>query len=272
MSRFPAIGDHAQHPAYGVLRKVTPIASVMLAHNPSIMTLDGTNTWLLRSPDSVSCVVVDPGPFDEAHLTRVAACGPVAAVLITHGHPDHAEGAQRFAELVGAPTRAFDPELCRGGGALGDGEVVSAAGLKVQVLATPGHTADSVCLAVEFDGATVVLTGDSILGRGTTVVAHPDGKLGDYLASLERLAGLGAGTVGLPGHGPELGDVAEVARRYLTHREQRLGQVREAVAVLGGAPTARQVVEVVYADVDRSLWGAAEWSVEAQLEYLRSEG
>ncbi len=272
MSRFPAIGEHAQHPAYGVLRKVTPVASVMLADNPSVMTLDGTNTWLLRAPDSVSCIVVDPGPLDEAHLPRIAACGPVATVVITHGHPDHAEGAQRFAELVGAPTRAIDPALCRGADPLSDDEVIAAAGLRLRVLATPGHTADSLCLVVEHEGGSAVLTGDSVLGRGTTVVAHPDGRLADYLASLRRLADLPAGTLGLPGHGPELPDAAEAARRYLTHREQRLAQVRVAVERLGGAPTARQVVEVVYADVDRSLWVAAEWSVEAQLEYLRAEG
>ena len=272
MSRFPAIGEHAQHPAYGVLRKVTPVASVMLADNPSVMTLDGTNTWVLRSPDSVSCVVVDPGPHDEAHLSRIAACGPVATVVITHGHPDHAAGALRFAQLVGAPTRAVDPALCRGGDPLGEGDVVSGAGLRLEVMATPGHTADSLCLLLEHDGNSAVLTGDSVLGRGTTVVAHPDGKLADYLASLHRLAELPPGTVGLPGHGPELADAAEAARRYLTHREQRLGQIRAAVEQLGGTPSARQVVEVVYADVDRSLWAAAEWSVEAQLEYLRTEG
>ncbi|HEX6341406.1 MBL fold metallo-hydrolase [Umezawaea sp.] len=272
MSRFPAIGHQAQHPAYGILRRVTPVASVMLADNPSIMTLDGTNTWLLRAPDSVSCVVVDPGPLTEAHLTRIAACGPVATVVITHGHPDHAEGARRFAELVGAPTRAIDPDLCHGADPLSDGDTIAAAGLRLRVLATPGHTADSLCLLLDHEGSSAILTGDSVLGRGTTVVAHPDGKLADYLTSLHRLADLPPGTVALPGHGPELPDAAETARRYLTHREQRLAQVRDAVEQLGGGATARQVVEVVYADVDRSLWGAAEWSVEAQLEYLRTEG
>jgi glyoxylase-like metal-dependent hydrolase (beta-lactamase superfamily II) len=271
MSRFPAIGEHAQHPAYGVLRKVTPVASVMLAHNPSVMTLDGTNTWLLRAPDSVSCVVVDPGPLDEAHLSRIAACGPVATVVITHGHHDHAEGARRFAELVGAPTRAIDPALCHGADPLTDGDVIAAAGLRLNVLATPGHTADSLCLLLEDEDGTAVLTGDSVLGRGTTVVAHPDGKLADYLATLHRLADLPPGTRALPGHGPELPDAAETARQYLTHREQRLAQIRQAVEQLGGEPTARQVVELVYADVHHSLWTAAEWSVEAQLEYLRTE-
>ncbi|WNV91697.1 MBL fold metallo-hydrolase [Umezawaea sp. Da 62-37] len=272
MSRFPSISAHAQHPAYGVLRKVTDTASVMLADNPSIMTLDGTNTWILRAPDSVSCVVVDPGPLDEAHLTRVAACGPVATVLITHGHADHEAGAQRFAQMVNAPIRANDPALCRNGAPLTADTLISAAGLRLEVLATPGHTADSICLLLDHEDTTTVLTGDTILGRGTTVVAHPDGKLADYLTSLRLLADLPPGTQALPGHGPELPDVTHIAKAYLTHREQRLSQVRAAVEQLGGSPTARQVVEVVYADVDHVLWEAAEWSVGAQLEYLRTEG
>jgi glyoxylase-like metal-dependent hydrolase (beta-lactamase superfamily II) len=253
-------------PAYGVLRPVTPSASVLLADNPSVMTLEGTNTWILRAPDSVACVVVDPGPDDVEHLRRVAACGPVAQVLLTHGHPDHAEGARRFAGLAGGvPVRALDPALRLGDEGLAGGDVVAAAGLEIRVLATPGHTGDSLCFLVE----DAVLTGDTVLGRGTTVVAHPDGKLADYLDSLRALAELPPGTMVLPGHGPELPDAGDAARGYLAHREQRLAQIREALATLGPDASARQVVELVYADVDRALWPAAEWSVRAQLEYLR---
>jgi glyoxylase-like metal-dependent hydrolase (beta-lactamase superfamily II) len=253
-------------PAYGVLRPVTPTASVLLAENPSVMTLEGTNTWLLRDPEATSCVVVDPGPDDLPHLARVLAHGPVAQVLLTHGHPDHAQGARRFAELAGGvPVRALDPALRLGVEGLAGGDVVAAAGVEIRVLATPGHTSDSLCFLV--DGA--VLTGDTVLGRGTTVVAHPDGKLGDYLDSLRGLAELPPGTMVLPGHGPELPDAGEAARAYLAHREQRLDQVRAALVELGPGASARQVVAVVYADVDRALWPAAEWSVRAQLEYLR---
>jgi glyoxylase-like metal-dependent hydrolase (beta-lactamase superfamily II) len=257
------------HPAYGVLRPVTASASVLLADNPSIMTLDGTNTWLLRAPGSSSCVVVDPGPDDETHLRRVAEHGPVAQVLLTHGHADHAEGARRFAELVGAPVRALDPALRLGSEGLADGDVVAAAGLEIRVLGTPGHTSDSLCFLISDDGGPAVLTGDTVLGRGTTVVAHPDGRLGDYLASLHRLAALAPGTTVLPGHGPELPDAPAIADAYLAHREQRLDQVRAALEVLGPDATARQVVEAVYVDVDKVLWGAAELSVRAQLDYLR---
>src|SRR5690606_10424786 len=114
----------------------------------------------------------------------------------------------------------------------------------------------------------VVLTGDTILGRGTTVIAEPDGDLGDYLASLRLLELLGPIPV-LPGHGPALTDVGAAAAFYLRHRLARLEQIRAVVAT--GATTAREVVEIVYADVDRALWPAAEASVRAQLAYLAAE-
>ncbi len=248
-------------------RRVTATASVVLAPNPGPMTLEGTNSWVLRGVGAEHCVVVDPGPLHEGHLSALATCGPVAVVLLTHGHADHSEGAARFAALVGAPVRALDPAHRLGTEGLGEGDVVAAAGLELRVLGTPGHTADSLSFVLDDapagDGA--VLTGDTVLGRGTTVVAHPDGVLGDYLRSLERLRELGDRTV-LPGHGPELASAAAAAEHYLAHRRERLGQVREAVAA--GATTARAVVEAVYADVDRALWPAAELSVRAQLAHL----
>ncbi len=259
------------HPAYGELRPVTPLASVLLAGNPSPMTLEGTNTWVLRTPDSDRCVIIDPGEDDPEHLGRVAGCGPVELVLLTHRHHDHAGGARRFAALTGAPVRALDPSLVLGSEALTGGDVVAAAGVELRVLSTPGHTSDSLSfLLTGPDAQPAVLTGDTILGRGTTVIAHPDGALGPYLDSLRRLAELPAGTAVLPGHGPELPDAPVVAQQYLAHREQRLEQVRAALTELGPEATAAQVVEVVYADVDRALWPAAEWSVRAQLDYLRS--
>ncbi len=257
-------------PAYEVLREVTPLASVVLAHNPSPMTLEGTNTWLVRAPGSSSAVVIDPGPDDLPHLTAVAeAAGHVAEVLLTHGHADHSAGARGLHELTGARVRALDPEHRYGGEGLGEGDVVAVAGIELRVWATPGHSSDSLCfLLAGDDAAAAVLTGDTILGRGTAVVAHPDGMLADYLASLRRLRELDDATV-LPGHGPELERAGEVAQSYLQHREQRLAQVRAAMHELGPDVSAREVVERVYADVDTVLWWAAELSVRAQLDYLR---
>lgn len=237
--------------------------TLVRADNPGPMTLDGTNTYVLRADAGV--VVVDPGPLDEAHLRRVAGSGEVLLTLLTHGHPDHAEGARRFHELTGAPVLARDPAHCVAADPLGEGVTPEVEGLGVEVLHTPGHTSDSVCFVVDDGGDRAVLTGDTVLGRGTTVVAHPDGALAPYLASLRRIAALGSVTV-LPGHGPVRHDAAAVAQEYLAHREQRLQQVRDAVAA--GAVTAEEVVRRVYLDVDPSLWPAAELSVRAQLDYL----
>jgi glyoxylase-like metal-dependent hydrolase (beta-lactamase superfamily II)/8-oxo-dGTP pyrophosphatase MutT (NUDIX family) len=253
------------HPVYEKARPVTPTATVLLAQNPSPMTLDGTNSWLVRADGAEDVIVIDPGPADERHLRLLAELGPVAQILLTHRHSDHADGARQLAELTGAPVRALDPALVLGDEGLGEGDVVAAAGVELRVLATPGHTSDSLCFVLD----DAVLTGDTVLGRGTTVIAPPDGRLDDYMRSLRRLAELPDGLAVLPGHGPELPDAGAVVREYLAHREQRLEQVRRALAELGPDATPRQVVELVYADVDRALWPAAEWSVRAQLDYLR---
>jgi glyoxylase-like metal-dependent hydrolase (beta-lactamase superfamily II) len=243
----------------------------VLANNPGIMTLEGTNTWVLRAPRRAWSVVVDPGPLDEAHLTRtVVRGGDVAEVLVTHHHHDHTEGIARFAELSGAPVRAVDPAHRVGAGGLVDGEVLEIDGLTLEVVATPGpHPGLGV---VPGPGRRALLSGDTVLGRGTSVVAFPDGALAPYLRSLRRLLRLvesGAVTTIWPGHGPVVTQPEAVLRGYLAHREERLEQVRSAVAA--GAETALDVVHRVYADVDPALWDAAERSVEAQLAYLRDE-
>ncbi|MEU4130755.1 MBL fold metallo-hydrolase [Streptomyces wuyuanensis] len=256
--------------------RATARAINVLAPNPSAMTLDGTNTWIVSEPDSDLAVVIDPGPLDDVHLRNVVATAEeagkrIALTLLTHGHPDHAEGAGRFAELTGTKVRALDPALRLGDEGLAAGDVIRTGDLELRVVPTPGHTADSLCFHLPADRA--VLTGDTILGRGTTVVAHPDGRLGDYLDSLRRLRSLtvddGVHTV-LPGHGPVLEDAQGAVEFYLAHRANRLAQVETAVE--NGHRSAADVVAHVYADVDRSLWPAAELSVRAQLEYLREHG
>jgi glyoxylase-like metal-dependent hydrolase (beta-lactamase superfamily II) len=249
---------------------VTESASVLLCDNPGIMTLDGTNTWVLRGPGSDEMVIVDPGPDDAVHLERVAALGKIPLVLISHKHDDHTGGIDKLVDLTGAVVRSVGSGFLRGlGGPLSDGEVIDAAGLRIKVLATPGHTVDSLSFLIDDgDGAGAVLTADTVLGRGTTVIDSEDGSLREYLESLRRLQGLGPHTV-LPGHGPDLPDLVEVTAMYLAHREERLNQVRDALRALGEDATARQVVEHVYTDVDQKLWDAAEKSVTAQLDYLR---
>lgn len=247
-------------------------AQCLLAPNAGPMTLDGTNTWILRAEDFGRSVVVDPGPLDDLHLKAVAdVAGEVQAVLLTHGHLDHSEGARTFADRVGCGVRALDPRQVYGDEGLHDGDVVEVDGLEIRVLATPGHSSDSLCFVVEQDKA--LLTGDTVLGRGTTVVAHPDGELGAYLGSLRRLRDLAdAAEVDTiwPGHGPVLDEALPAIEYYLRHRAERLDQVRQAV--VAGAREPLDVVRTVYADVDQRLWPAAELSVRAQLDYLREHG
>ena len=191
--------------------------------------------------------------------------------MLTHGHLDHAEAAPRLAELTGCRVRAV------GGGHddLGDGDVVTVGGLDLRVVATPGHTSDSVSLALPADRA--LLTGDTVLGRGTTVVAHPDGELTAYLDSLERIAALtgdGSVTSILPGHGPVVPDAAAMVAFYRVHRTERLDQVRQALAdgAAGEVDPVEGVLRRVYADVPEDVWPAARMSIRAQLDYLSGRG
>lgn len=269
------------------MHPLAPFTSVLRADNPGPMTLDGTRSYVLRAPGAPGRVVVDPGPDLATHLTALADAGAVELVLVTHRHADHTGGLARFREFTGAPSRGVSAEFCAapGAGPLADGEVLEVAGLRIEVLATPGHTADSACFVVSVPGdpasGTVVLTGDTVLGRGTTVLAEPDGSLRDYLASLDRLSGLDLPdpVPGLPGHGPALPDLRAAVRAYRAHRTERLDQVRSALTALGvtlpdgDGPLPDAVLDAVtgavYSDVDPSVLPAARSSVRAQLEYLR---
>lgn len=255
------------------VERVAPYLCRVLAPNPGPMTLDGTNTWVVGDPALGPVVVVDPGPLVEAHLDAVlAACGgPVAALVLSHRHDDHAAGAAVLAGRAGCRIRAAEPRLRTGPEGLADGDVILVGGATLTVHSTPGHTGDSVSLLLRGDdGVARVLTGDTVLGRGTTVIAAPDGDLGAYLtslATLERLVAVADVVELLPGHGPRIGDPAPRLAQYRRHREERLDQVRAALAA--GDRTLQEVVARVYADVDPSVRPAAEQSVQAQLDHLR---
>ncbi|WP_235833484.1 MBL fold metallo-hydrolase [Glaciibacter flavus] len=249
----------------------SPLTRRVLAPNAGPMTLDGTNSYLIGAdPVEMGVVVVDPGPDDGAHLEALAA-DAVALILITHHHADHVDGVRAFAELTGAPVRAVDPDWCIGAEPLRDGEIIEGGGAQIHVLLTPGHTADSACFLLPDDGPNgSVLTGDTVLGRGTSIIADPDGALGAYLDTLRRLRDLGPATV-LPGHGPSLPDLVAICDAYLAHRAERLDELRAALESLGADASPASVTDIVYAETDAAVRPAAEASVRAQLAYLRAE-
>jgi glyoxylase-like metal-dependent hydrolase (beta-lactamase superfamily II) len=252
---------------------LSPYLRLVLAPNPGPMTLDGTNTWIVGDPGRAAPVVVDPGPLDPAHLEAVLqACGGrVADIILTHRHHDHSDGAARLAQLAGCGVRAADPAFQVGPRSLTTQDRFEAAGASMTAHATPGHTSDSFSLLlVGEDGVNRLITGDMVLGRGTTVITRPDGNLGDYLRSLglfeELVQSAGVRQI-LPGHGPVVEAAAELLAFYRAHRLERLEQVRQAWAAGDRTPAA--IVARVYAEVDESVWPAAEQSVAAQLDYLQ---
>ena len=262
-------------PAPGALPRTAdpePLVTRVLAPNPSPMTLDGTNTYVVGAPNSGAAVVVDPGPDDPAHLTAVEAAlaarqARCAAVLVTHFHGDHAEAAQAWGRRWDAPVAAAAPAVAGPSGRLLEaGERLSLAGTTLDVVPTPGHTADSLSFRLE-SGA--VLTGDHVLGRGTSVVTSPEGDLLAYLESLRRVRDLGPSAL-YCGHGPELTrDPVAVLDFYLAHRGHREAQLLAALAA--GAGTVDDLVATVYADVSPALWPAAAQSTRAALVKLAAE-
>ncbi|GAB3705364.1 MBL fold metallo-hydrolase [Mariniluteicoccus flavus] len=247
----------------------------LLAPNPGAMTLEGTNTWIL-APTGEAAVVIDPGPADPDHILAIRSlCSHgIREVWLTHHHHDHSESAQGLADSHGADVRAFDRALSSGK-PFSDDERVRFGEFEVTVHHLPGHTRDSVGFVVSgggVDDGPVLLTGDSVLGRGTTVIAHPDGDLAAYLASLQRMqrivADRGVRRI-LPGHGPVIDDPRGVLSDYVQHRHDRLDQVRRAVR--DGARSADDVVDAVYGDLSPTLRAAALKSAQAQLADLRDE-
>lgn len=244
----------------------------ILAPNPSLLTGPGTNTFLVADDADGQVVVIDPGPDIPEHLRRiaeaVAARGQAQAILVTHGHPDHADGAAALRNLLGVPVLAWSrdgvPATDR---SLADGEVVRIGARGLRAVYTPGHRFDHVSFLLEDSGA--LFAGDLIAGVGTVVIAPPEGDLRDYMASLRRLQPLGLRMI-LPAHGPLLDDPTAVLNYYITHREAREQQI---LAALVAAPqTVDDLVSVIYADVDTNLHPIAAYSVLAHLYKLEREG
>ena len=243
------------------------------ANNASPMTLDGTNGYVVRvGPRSL--VAIDPGPVDDSQRDAFVAAArdagaTYAAILVTHGHPDHFPGAAPLAAATGAPVYAHPEARFPRDRALGEGERLAFDDAAITVLHAPGHARDHLVFVLGDERA--LFTGDVVIGTGTVVVAPPGGDMRTYQRTLHRLRDeYGDANAIYGGHGPEVRDVRAKLDEYITHRETRERQIVDAVAA--GADTIPALVERVYAAVDRRLWPAAARQILAYLLALESEG
>ena len=267
----------------GEVEPLEPLVRRVLAPNGSPFTFTGTQTYLVGGPDGVA--VIDPGPAEADHLAaleRAIGGASVVAILCTHTHRDHSPAAAPLAERTGAPVVGCAPLALDTGGpradapfdstyapdtVLADGDHVSGPGWTLTAVATPGHTSNHLCFAL--DGTGALFTGDHVMGWSTTVVAPPDGDMADYMASLDKLRARGD-RVYYPAHGPAVNNPRQLVRGMIGHRRQR---ERQIVKLLGESPQdIAAMVPRMYKGVNEYLWPAAGLSVLAHLIDLERRG
>ena len=247
--------------------RLSPMVQVVLAPNPSLMTGPGTNTYVVGSGPTV---VIDPAVDDEEYIdVLAAAAGDVAAILVTHRHEDHVGGIAAMQRRTGAPVRAWGGADAGGFPVepLAEGEVIHAGKAQLRAMYAPGHASDHVVFLLE--GTASLFAGDNVLGEGTAVIAPPDGDMGDYLETLERLRDLDLERL-YTGHFKPLDGGRKVIENYIDHRRARAVAIVEALR--DGPATVDEIVEAVYTDVSPSLHPIAHYSVLAQLELLERRG
>ena len=261
------------------------MVSRVLAPNPSPYTYTGTQTYVVGEQAGPDCAVIDPGPSDPAHIDAIiAAIGSrkLVAIMCTHTHRDHSPAAAPLAQLTGAPIvgcaplvlkselpradEAFDPTYAPDR-VLEDGEAMRGTGWTLTAVATPGHTSNHLCFALEESGA--LFTGDHVMGWSTSVVIPPDGDMGDYMASLEKLQAR-EDVVYHSAHGAAITKPRQLVRGMIGHRRQRENQL---LRLLGEAarPVSAFIPEM-YKGLDERLIPAAEMSVTAHLIDLAKRG
>lgn len=251
-----------------VPRALSPLVRRICADNPGVMTGPGTNTYLV-GVDEIA--VIDPGPDDPAHLDAVAGCGGdrIRWILLTHTHPDHGPGAAGLKERTGAEILAFES---RDGvavdGTLADGDQVEGTEWRLTAIHTPGHASNHLCFFLEEERT--LFTGDHVMDGSTVVIRPPDGDMGDYLASLEKIGAMRLSMLA-PAHGHPIEDPKARIQWYLEHRREREAGVLAALGAAGSA-TVEELVPEVYADVDPDRHEIAAHSLLAHLLKLRDDG
>jgi glyoxylase-like metal-dependent hydrolase (beta-lactamase superfamily II) len=272
--------DRSLAPVYGVEQRLSPAITRVLAPNPSAFTFRGTGVYIVGAGDHVA--VIDPGPDLPEHiaaLKRALDGRRVSHILITHTHKDHSPAAQPLKEWSGAPTYGFGPhvetnDVEEGGDRLFipdirviDGQIIAGEGFSFTCVFTPGHTSNHMCYALA--GEKALFCGDHVMGWSTSVIAPPDGNMGDYLRSLEKLLGRDEGIL-YPTHGSPIAPPAPYLRALITHRRMREGQI--ATALARGDDTVPAIVARLYAGLSPMLVKAAELTVLAHLQHMIEDG